>query len=58
MNDSLIIALEATWELDPVRLENKLWGRLEKETKKSNVSRTENKERPVYAALKTSRFDS
>lgn len=25
MNENLITALEAAWELDPVRLENKLW---------------------------------
>ena len=30
MNDNLIIALEAAWELDPVRLENKLWKLVEK----------------------------
>ena len=30
MRDTLIIALEAAWELDPVRLEGKLWEEVEK----------------------------
>lgn len=30
MNDNLIIALEAAWELDPVRLEKKLWKTVER----------------------------
>lgn len=29
MNENLITALEAAWELDPVRLENKLWRAVE-----------------------------
>ena len=30
MTDSMIIALEAAWECDPVRLENKLWDTIAK----------------------------
>lgn len=30
MSDALIIALEASWENDPVRMENKLWNSIEK----------------------------
>ena len=33
MRDTLIIALEAAWELDPVRLERKLWGAVENSEK-------------------------
>ena len=29
MRDTLIIALEASWENDPVRMENKLWNSIE-----------------------------
>lgn len=29
MSDALIIALEASWENDPVRMENKLWNSIE-----------------------------
>ena len=29
MRDTLIIALEASWELDPVLMEDKLWKRIE-----------------------------
>lgn len=29
MNENLVTALEAAWELDPVRLENKLWRAVE-----------------------------
>ncbi len=31
MRDTLIIALEASWELDPVLMENNLWKRIEEE---------------------------
>jgi len=30
MNENLVIALEAAWELDPIRLEKKLWETVEK----------------------------
>ena len=33
MTDALIIALEAAWELDPIRLENKLWDTIAKNEK-------------------------
>ncbi len=31
MNENLVTALEAAWELDPVRLESKLWKLIEAE---------------------------
>lgn len=31
MRDTLIIALEASWEMDPVRMERKLWGAIDEE---------------------------
>ena len=31
MRDTLIIAREASWELDPVLMENNLWKRIEEE---------------------------
>ncbi len=33
IRDTLIIALEAAWELDPTRLEKKLWRALEESPK-------------------------
>lgn len=42
MNDNLIIALEAAWELDPVRLENKLWKLVEK-VSNENAESVENR---------------
>ena len=33
MNENLVTALEAAWELDPVRLENKLWRIVEEVSK-------------------------
>jgi len=38
MNDNLIIALEAAWELDPVRLENKLWKTVERVSNQNTES--------------------
>ena len=40
MRDTLLIALEAAWELNPVRLEGKMWKRLdENEDKCYNKSK-------------------
>lgn len=45
MRDTLIIALEASWELDPVLMEDKLWKRIEDnpEEKAYRVKSEENK---------------
>ena len=40
MNENLVTALEAAWELDPVRLENKLW-RIVEEVSKANEETVE-----------------
>lgn len=29
MRDTLVIALEAAWELDPIRIESKLWNEID-----------------------------
>ena len=38
MNENLIDALEAAWELDPVRLENKLWETVERMSNQNTES--------------------
>lgn len=38
MNENLIDALEAAWELDPVRLENKLWETVEQVSNQNTES--------------------
>ena len=40
MMDAMVDALEAAWELDPVRLENKLWDKIDS---KSQVCYTSGK---------------
>ena len=36
MSDALIIALEASFENDPVRMENKLWGAIEEKDREKD----------------------
>lgn len=38
MNDNLIIALEASWELNPVLLENVLWKTVERVSNQNTES--------------------
>ena len=46
MRDAMITALEASWELDPVLMEDNLWKRIEENTEKikTNVCLTNNAE--------------
>ena len=56
MMDTMVIALEAAWELDPVRLENKLWGTIDRtvsaEKKMSNECRTKTRKAPNHATYR------
>jgi hypothetical protein len=35
MRDTLVVALEASWELDPVLLDERLWNEVEESTERS-----------------------
>lgn len=46
MNEALITALEASWELDPVRMEKKLWDAVDKRPdREKDEERRENAEK-------------
>lgn len=55
MNDTLIIALEACWELDPVLLDTKLWKEVEESDRlcynfhsvEANVEKVSNQNRRI-----------
>ena len=57
MMDTMVIALEAAWELDPVRLEDKLWGTIERTVPAENnsveyVSKSK-REKPLFKGINT-----
>ena len=62
MMDTMVVALEAAWELDPVRLEDKLWGMIDRtdtvEKLKSNGCRIKLRKAPIYANSKHWQIDS
>lgn len=71
MRDTLVIALEASWELDPVLMEKNLQSTLDEHDgichtkirfqgfgKWSNIGRSDYCKCPVYRDFKTDEFDS
>ena len=53
MRGKLIDALEAAWELDPVRLEDKLWNAIADENQKIDIKSTARQESLDLCGLQT-----
>ena len=52
MRDTLIIALEASWELDPVLMENNLWKRIEEEPEQKAYAVKSDEKKKAYSKKK------